>query len=346
MKYSTKKARAFNVNKLKVSVIGLGVMGQQHLRIYSEMANVEVVSVYDVYQEHAEKVAAQYGTKADRDLAELFSREDLDAVSICTSDDQHHELAVMACKYGKHVLIEKPLADDLKEAEDIVRQVKESGIKMMVGHTLRWDPRYVQARNAVGAGKIGEVVHLYARRNNSYANGRRLKGRTSVAMFLGVHDIDAIEWVTGERIVKVYAVEVRKRMSDLGVADAIQATFQFASGAVGQYETSWVLPDGYSDIDARLDIIGTDGAVNVEVFDQKISVFSNGSLTYPDTAYGVEMYGRLTGIMKEEITSFVLSVLEDQPLPISVEEACRSVRIVHCLEQSLATGAPVSVESM
>ncbi|OUM85442.1 MAG: hypothetical protein BAA01_12895 [Bacillus thermozeamaize] len=329
--------------KLRVSVIGLGVMGQQHTRIYSEMPNVELVSVYDINREHAERTAKQYGIVADSDPETLFGRTDLDAVSICVSDDQHHQLAIMACKYGKHVLIEKPLADDLEEARDIVRNVRESGIKMMVGHTLRWDPRYYQARNAVQAGKLGEIIHLYARRNNTYSNGRRLNGRTSVAMFLGVHDVDAIEWITGDRIISVYAVEVRKRMKDLGVADAIQATFRFASGAIGQYETSWVMPDGYSDIDAKLDITGTNGALNIRIFDQNLSIYSDRTLVYPDTAYCVDMHGQFVGIMKEELSTFVRSVLEDQPLPITVEEACRAVQIVHCMEQSLKTGQVVEV---
>lgn len=329
---------------MKVAVIGLGVMGQTHARIYSEMSGVELTAIYDINREHADRMATQYRTNVADSLEALFGMEELDAVSICTSDDQHHELAMLACKYGKHVLMEKPLATDLNEAKEIIEQVKSSGIKMMVGHTLRWDPRYYHARQNVASGKIGSALHLYARRNNSYQNGLRLKGRTSVLMFLGVHDIDAIEWVTGDRIVEVYTVEVRNRLKEFHVGDAAITTFKMASGAIGSYETSWVMPDGNYELDAKLDIIGTAGAINVNIVNQNIQLHSEGNFTYPDTMYGVDLYGRLTGIMKEELTSFVLAVKEDVQLPITVDEAYRAVYIASCMEQSLQTGLPVAVQ--
>ncbi len=331
------------MGNMKVAVIGLGVMGQTHARIYSEMAGVELAAVYDIYRPHAEKTANRYGAWAADSVEALFEMEGLDAVSICTSDDQHYELAMLACKHGKHVLMEKPLATDLDEAIAIVERSEASGIKLMVGHTLRWDPRYYQAREAVASGQVGSPIHLYARRNNSYQNGLRLKGRTSVLMFLGVHDIDAIEWVTGDRIVEVYTVEVRNRLTEFNVGDAAITTFKMASGAVGSYETGWVMPDHYYELDAKLDIIGTDGAVNVNIVNQNVQKFAGGRFTYPDTMYGMEMYGRLTGIMKEELTSFVLGVTEDAPLPISAREAYRAVQIAACMEQSLTTGLPVAV---
>ncbi|MBU5443940.1 MULTISPECIES: Gfo/Idh/MocA family protein [unclassified Paenibacillus] len=333
------------MHTMKVAVIGLGVMGQSHTRLYAEMPNVELAAVYDINRELTERIAAQYGTVAADRVEAVFEMPDLDAVSICTADDQHYELAMLACKSGKHVLMEKPLASDIREAQEIVERVRQSGIKMMVGHTLRWDPRYYRAYEAVRGGKIGKPLHLYARRNNSFANGQRLKGRTSVLMFLGVHDIDAIEWITGDQIVEVYAVSVKERLASFGVSDATLTTLRFASGTVGNYETSWVLPEHHLELDAKLDITGTEGALNVDIVKQNISIHSNTRFTYPDTAYGVEMYGRMTGIMKEELTSFAMSVLHDEPLPISVEEAYRAVYIAHCMEESLRTGRPVEVRS-
>ncbi|MGN7384336.1 Gfo/Idh/MocA family protein [Paenibacillus sp. SAFN-117] len=332
------------MRKLKVAVIGLGVMGQQHTRIYAEMPNVELTAVCDINRELSERIASQYGVAACDRLEAVFQIPDLDAVSICTADDQHYELAVLACKYGKHVLMEKPLAANIEEAKEIVEHVRQSGIQMMVGHTLRWDPRYYQAYQAVQQGKIGKPLHLYARRNNSFLNGQRLKGRTSVLMFLGVHDIDAIEWITGDRIVEVYAVGVSERLSSFGVMDATLTTLRFASGMIGNYETSWVLPEQHLELDAKLDITGTEGAVNIDIIHQNISVHTGTRFTFPDTAYGVEMYGRMTGIMKEELTSFVRGVLEGDPLPITVEEACRAVYIAHSMEEALRTGRPVAVQ--
>ncbi|GGD56128.1 Gfo/Idh/MocA family protein [Paenibacillus nasutitermitis] len=333
------------MEKMRTAVIGLGVMGRQHLRIYKEMEGVELVAVHDINESYARQVGEEYGVQAVSSAEQLFAMEELDAVSICTSDEHHYALAKLACKYGKHVLMEKPLATDIGQASDIVRMVRDSGIVMMVGHTLRWDPRYYRAYEAVRAGSIGAPLHLFARRLNSYANGKRIQGRTGVLMFLGVHDIDAIEWVTGDRIVEVYTVEVSNRLKEYGTSDASLSTLKFASGAVGLYECGWVLPDHYSEIDAKLDIVGTAGVVNVHVLDQNIKVHTDTREHYPDTAYGVELYGRISGIMREELASFAQAVRSGAKLPISVEEAYRAVYIADCMERSAREGKPVSIGS-
>jgi predicted dehydrogenase len=329
------------MKQLNVAVIGLGVMGQTHARIYTEMPNVNLVAVHDIHHTHAENKAKELQTVAIKDLKELLADENIHAVSICTADDQHHDVAVMACDYGKHILIEKPLADTIADARGIMDKVNDTGTRMMVGHTLRWDPRYYLAREAVQAGKIGDPIHLHARRNNSYPNGKRLQGRTSVAMFLGVHDLDAIEWITNDRIKEVFAVQVCKRLKEFDVADAIITTLRFESGAIGSYETSWVLPENHVELDAKLDITGTAGVLNIDILDQNIRVFEKGNkVIFPDTMYGVDLYGKQTGIMKEELHSFVNSLLEDKPFPISVEDAYRAVTIVQSIEESLKSGKP------
>ncbi|XID90543.1 Gfo/Idh/MocA family protein [Paenibacillaceae bacterium WGS1546] len=330
---------------MKVAVIGLGVMGRQHLRIYKEMEGVEVVAVHDANEAFARKVGEEFGVGVIADAERLFAMEQLDAVSICTSDEHHYALAKLACRYGKHVLMEKPLATDIGQASDIVKMVRQSGIKMMVGHTLRWDPRYYRAYEAVRGGAVGTPLHLFARRLNSYANGKRIQGRTSVLKFLGVHDIDAIEWVTGDRIVEVYTVEVYDRLREFATSDASLSTLKFASGAVGLYECGWVLPDHYSEIDAKLDIVGTAGVVNLHVLDQNIKVHTGTREQYPDTSYGVELYGRMSGIMREELSSFVRAVRTGADLPITVEEACRSVYIADCMERSAREGQPIAIGS-
>jgi UDP-N-acetylglucosamine 3-dehydrogenase len=341
-----RKGCEFEMKKLKVAVIGLGVMGQQHAKIYAEMPHAELVAVHDLNHDYAKRIAQQFAIKAIKNLHQLLVDPEIDAVSICTSDDQHREIAFQACEQGKAILLEKPLADTMEDAQAIVEKAEETQARLMVGHTLRWDPRYYLAREAVRAGRVGEVIHLHARRNNSYQNGKRLQGRTSVAMFLGVHDIDAIEWITGDRIVEVSAVEVRKRLREYNVADAIITTLRLASGAIGSYETSWVLPDNHVDLDSKLDITGTEGVLNIDILEQNIRLYGKGEkVTYPDTMYGIDLYGRRTGILREEITSFVDSVLNGLPFPITVHEAFRAVRIVQAIEQSAILGQPIKIEA-
>lgn len=327
---------------LKTAVIGLGFMGQQHARILYEMPNAELIGVYDIDENHARNMAEQFNTNAYSDLEALLDEKNLEAVFICTSDNQHLDIAYKVADYGKDIFIEKPLADTLEDSKNIINKVNDSNIRMLVGHTLRWDPRYYLAKESVQQGDIGEHVHIYARRSNSYENGKRLKGRTSVVKFLGVHDLDAIEWVTGDRIEEVYAIEARKRLTEFDIGDVIITTLKFASGAIGSYETSWVLP--HVDIDAKLDITGSEGALNIDIVDQTIKVYKNqDKISYPDPLSGVELYGKQTGIIKEEVSSFVNGILEGKEFPISLEEAYRAVKIVEAIEESIKTRQSVKI---
>src|SRR5699024_8870069 len=96
--------------KLKVGVIGLGVMGKQHARILYEMPNVELIGVYDINKKQSKDIAEQFNTKFYNDMEALLSEKGLDSVFICTSDDQHLDIAYKVADYGKNIFIEKPLA--------------------------------------------------------------------------------------------------------------------------------------------------------------------------------------------------------------------------------------------
>lgn len=330
------------MSKLNVAIIGLGVMGQQHARIISELPNANLIGVCDINQEVANKLATEYNTSTYAEMDDLFQDDNVDAVVIATSDHQHREVAVLACQHNKHILIEKPLADTTEDSEAIIEALQQSSSRLMVGHTLRWDSRYIVAKQAVEANQIGEPLHIHARRNNSYENGKRLQGRTSVIKFLGVHDLDAIEWVTNDKITEVYAIAGKKKLKELDVADVIITLLTFESGAVGSYETSWVMP--HVDIDAKLDITGSTGALNIDIYNQNLKIYEDGNkVSYPDTAYNIDTYGKQTGFVKEEVATFVNCILEEKEFPITVEEAHRAVLIVEAIEKSIETGQSVKI---
>lgn len=324
--------------KLIVGVIGMGVMGKTHANIYKQSKEVELRYIYDANEKINKELTEEYGTQYVKDYIEMLEDEELDAVSICTSDNSHLKVALDACNYKKHILIEKPLADNYEDSKKIVSAVNEAGIKMLVGHSLRWDPRYIIAKDKVSSGKIGEVIHLYARRFNSHENGVRIQGRTNVAMFLGVHDIDAIEWITGDKIVEVSAFQVKKRLKEYGVGDAISINLKFKSGTVGSLDLAWSLPKNHVEIDAKLDLIGSEGVLNIDIFNQGINVYEEEKVVYPDITYGVDTHGRQSGVMTEEIQSFIDGVLYNRPFPISIEEAARSVKIVEKIMDSIENG--------
>src|SRR5690606_30169962 len=111
----------------------------------------------------------------------------------------------------------KPMAHTLESAKTMAEAAERGGARLLVGQLLRHDPRYVAAAAAVAAGKIGEPLHLKAGRVADRGVGTRMNGSSSVLFYVGIHDVDAVQWITGQRITRVYSRAVSKLMPSLGV---------------------------------------------------------------------------------------------------------------------------------
>jgi predicted dehydrogenase len=187
------KARR-STDMVRVGVIGLGAIGQEHLEIYRNIPGVEVTAVADFAREIAENVATDIGCAAFSSATELLRAGIVDAVTLSTPDHLHHDDAVKIMQAGVHLLLEKPISTSVEESDDLVRVAEQSSVVAMPGHTLRFANQYITAKRLVSSGSIGPVIHGNVRRNNKVSVARRVGGRTSVTFFLGIHDIDALTW--------------------------------------------------------------------------------------------------------------------------------------------------------
>lgn len=274
--------------------------------------------------------------------------DDVDAVVVATPEDQHVEAACAALGNGKHVFIEKPLASTVEDAETIVQAGVLAQRIVAVAHVLRHDPAYGYARDAVRHGDVGELVHLQARRNTSIDDAERLRGRVSVIDYLGIHDIDALQWVSGDRIVSVIGQGTSKRMAAYHVDDAVQALLRFEGGAIGTLECSWLRPMTASGAwGSGMSIWGTKGAVEVAPYVQAVTVAAQGSPSGLNQAYLTQSgaHGDIAGIYRDELLSFVRAVRGEGPPSCTGEEGLAAVRVTEALKESLRTGTWVSVDS-
>ncbi len=328
--------------QLGAAVIGLGMMGERHARVWQELPTTRLVSVYDIVAERAAQVAGELGGAVASSLEEALGADGVDLVSVCTDDQAHREACVAAAGAGRHVLVEKPLATTLEDCDAIICACEAAGVKLMTGHICRFDPRYVRCRDAVAAGELGEVVQVFARRNNILASGRRIGPRASVAFFLGVHDIDLIQWVTGERITRVHAESTSKVLADIPADDSIMTVFRLERGAVGALETCWVIPEGAPNtLDARLEVVGTEGRVAAIVGCEGFERQGTDRASRPDVVYWTEMHGRAHGGLRRQLEHFAECVLADEEPAISPGDARAAVAVAVAIHESLETGLPV-----
>ena len=183
---------------IKIGVIGVGYMGFHHARIYSQNKICKLVGVYDVDESKSKLVAEVLNTKYFKDVKDLLKQ--VDAVSIAVPTDKHYEVSKMVLEFGKHMLVEKPLTDNLEHAEELKELAYKKGIILMVGHTERFNPVLKQVINY-----LKKPVFIEVRRMGPLPNR---KPSTGVVLDLMIHDIDIIvnSLLKGKKIKEINAL--------------------------------------------------------------------------------------------------------------------------------------------
>ncbi|MEO1016336.1 MAG: Gfo/Idh/MocA family oxidoreductase [Pseudomonadota bacterium] len=328
--------------KLRVGVVGLGFMGELHARVWSQLPNADLVAVADLNPETGKPIADELGCAFHADPGELLARNDIDAVSIVTPDRAHVDPAVAAAAAGKHILLEKPMAHTAAAAGEIADAAKTHGVRLMVAHVLRFDPRYVQLQQAADPDKLGDVIHIRAKRNSIRDLASRLGANSSILFYLGVHDVDMMQWVARSAITRVYAQKVQKLSN--GNEDALYAVVNFANGAIGTLDYSWAWPSGLpAGYYAGFEVVGTKNAALLDVRDQGLQIIGSEGPTNLDTHLWPTINGKITGDLRDELLHFAEAILAGEPFVQDPEEARDAIRVLDAIFTSIETGAPADV---
>lgn len=326
---------------LHVGVIGLGFFGARHARIYADHPAAELVAVCDSDAGRL-RPFAEAGVRTFEDFHAMLAAPGLEAVSICLPDRMHEAAAIAAAEAGKAILLEKPFAHDAATARRIIDAVEANGARLMIGHILRFDPRYVQVHAASDPDRLGQPIHLAAKRNSTRATARRLGSATSILFYMGVHDVDALQWCARSRIARVYAQ--KRAVLGHGNEDALQAVLNFENGAIGLLDYSWAWPDGLMNgFRSSLEIVGTKSAAYLDCSDQGLFTVDDHGTSGGDTHLWPEINGRIAGDLADELHHFITATLRHEPYLQSYEEAFDAIPVLDALALSAATGVPVSV---
>ena len=262
---------------------------------------------------------------------------------VSVSEWMHTAPVLAALEAGKHVLVEKPMAVSAADAQMMVDTAERAGVQLMVCQSLRFDHPYAAMRQAVAAGEIGEVMHLYSRRNTIELAAARVLGKFSLAYWLTPHDIDMMLWTVGRPItsVKAYSREKAK-----GRQDFIIAVFTFDNGVVGVLETSWCTPafSGRSQAE-HFSIHGKRGAAEVLGHENAVAIYHvDGQPDYPDVGYTPVLHGRQEGMFRSLFSHFV-GVVQGKWEPIVTgRDGLAAIQVASALERALESGNEEAVE--
>jgi UDP-N-acetylglucosamine 3-dehydrogenase len=320
-------------------VIGLGWFGEVHAETISQMPGIELTAVCTRRADRLAEVAGRYGVnRCYTDYRQLLDDPQVDAVSVVTHVYDHCQIAVDALRAGKHVLLEKPMAPDVSQCEVILEAANQARGQFMVGHICRFDPRVTLAKEAIEEGRLGRIISMHARRNLSKWIGRQVLDKISALEGDGIHDADLMLWFTGAKPINVYAQEIHP--GDNKYPDGGWAMFRLDNGAIGVVESIWHLPESTPyQIDARMEIIGTEGAIYIDCGNAGIEIHDSQGPKHPDALYWPKVFGSRFGILRAELRYFADCVLAGRaPERITPRESRDAVALMAAATRSATTG--------
>ena len=336
-----------------IGIIGAGFMGWLHARALSQLSGVRIVAASDPNLKELPKLASQQ--EPVRLLAEhgqLLALKDIDAVVIASPEPQHRQAVEDAARAGKHILLEKPIATTLPDADAIIAAADQHRVKLMLAHLLRYDVRYAQIKSAVEEGVIGKPLVCYARRNATIQEARRLKGRVEVEEYISVHDLDQVFWYFNDKAVKVSA-EIAKGpvMQELGVHDYIWITIRFAGGGLAVVETGWGLSEaigrwkrpttwgGFGDV--CLELIGEKGSLYLDYRPMTLAAVDEEGWKFPDTLHWPQLHGEIVGDVLEEDRYFLRVLRGQAPVISTGQDGRNALEVVLAAMRSWREDKPV-----
>ncbi|WP_405310547.1 MULTISPECIES: Gfo/Idh/MocA family oxidoreductase [Methanobrevibacter] len=314
---------------VNVGVIGVGAMGENHVRVYHKMEEANLMGVSDVSERALKKIEKKYGAKGYTDYCELLANPEIEVVSVCVPTTFHHAVVMEAIRHKKHVLVEKPIAFTLTEAEEMIAAAKEAGVILATGHVERFNPAVQKAKELIDDGVIGDIVSAFAKRVGPLPP--RIKD-VGVSIDLAIHDLDIMNYLFEEEITQVYGT-MNSSFDDSEFEDHAEIMVSFDNESTGIIEVNWLTPYKRRE----LELTGTAGIISVDYIQQSIEVFGK-------FAQDIEIVHEEP--LKGELKSFLNSVVEEKEPIITGEDGLKALKMVIAANKSSKEHRPVSLDEL
>lgn len=315
---------------MRILVVGVGVMGSLQARAVQTLPGATLCAVMDLDSQVAESAGAEFGVPAFTDLPRALAESVAEAVIIATPDPFHREPAEAVIQAGLPLLVEKPLATTVDDAEAMVGLAAERGVRLMTGHVTRFYPRYIQAVAAVQSGAVGKPLMVTTSTWGPRSLGARVAATTTPLWHFGIHDIDLIQWLTGGVLQDIDGAQLVESASG---ASAFAATGTLSTGAGFHMATGWTLPDSAAprwDLKVHCE----SGLVQATWSGDGVTLYTADAAQELDCLAWPTLYGQVDGALRRELEHFVTAVRDNTPFLVSPDDALSAVRSAHRLEKA------------
>jgi len=331
---------------LRVAVIGVGSMGRNHARVYSELPEAKLVAIVDADLKTAETIAAKHGAHAYVDPGEMLAKEKPEAISIAVPTALHAQVGLAALEAGAHVLMEKPIAATVDEGRLLIEKARAANRQLMVGHIVRFNPAMQALKKKLQEGALGRIFQVFCRRAGPFPARIRDVG---VVVDLAPHDVDVMRFLTASTPNRVYAETERRIHTDH--EDLLWGLLRFPNGVIGSLEINWLTPTKIREVL----VLGEHGLFRVDDLTQDLYFYENDQAknvqwTALETIKGVSE-GSMTRYplqryepLKAELQAFLSAVEDGSSVPVSGQDGLEALKLALALVESGQTHRVIELQ--
>lgn len=322
---------------IRLGVLGAGIIAKTFMEAAPAVAGLEVAAICDINPKAARALAEPHRVEWLTDYRAVLSDDSIDAVYIALPHHLHEEATIAAAEAGKHILLEKPMANSLDEADRMLAAQKRAGVKLMIGFTHRFHSELETAKRLIDDGELGKLtLAIDVMTTGGVIPGwfwQQPEAGGGVLHVNGAHSFDRLRWLMGAEIVEVFAYtetyDPRKTVEDSAVV-----AMRFADGAMGATIHNWVT-DSPVRFKGDLDIHGTAGAIRIDTWQ---------ALEFTNAHHSWAQRRERDAMFQKEIGEFVGAIVEDRDPCVTGEDGRASLACVLAAYESARTSKPIRLE--
>jgi predicted dehydrogenase len=339
-------------SQINVAVIGTGWCGGIRAETCAKNPFVRDLHIAEIKPERLQELSdLTKPVTTTKDYRALLDNHSIDAVFISTTPEPtHYPIAKESLLAGKHVFLEKPIAVELEEADELISLAHSKNLLFTIGYSQRFNPKFAYIKRSIDDGSIGQPVTALVSRHITRNLGKKIGGRVklSPAAMEATHDIDFVLWCLAPRKpVRVYAQEVRKIMgAQYNVPDCVWIVVTMDDGTAFTIGAGWVLPPAYPNFSSCwVEVVGTEGAVMVDDTHRDVYVTTmQKGIQFPISSMPGESLGHVyAGPMAAETVHFLECVVTGKQPLVTPEHARMVMQVYQAADLSAETGQPVEI---
>lgn len=313
--------------------IGMISFAHMHANSYAKHLHrhpeAELTAIWDDDPSRGQRASDTFGARYYDDL-DQFLHSDVDAVLVCSENAKHRDHVVKASQAGKHVLCEKPIATEIRDAEEMIASCREHGVILQIAYPVRFAPSVERVRDMVQNGELGDILAINGTNHGQMPGGwfvqKEMSGGGAATDHI-VHVMDLVRWMLNDEVKSVYA-EMDTRFYDIDVEDCGIVSLEMESGTIVTIDPSWSRPKTFPMWgDVKMEMVGTKGTLSVDVFKQSVLYFNDRDGKVQQLPWAEDMDKRL-------IDDFLDCIKHNRAPSITGEDGLRTLEVVKAAYES------------